>query len=234
MKFQSNIFADARGKLNGNVFTKNRFASVVRNKVSPVQPQSISQLNQRQNFGALSAGWRSLTQEQRSSWDAFATSVPRTNTFGQTYSPTGQNYYIGLNTNLLNAGQPTIQSPVVFVGFDNIDLSAATLTIDVSGNDMTLALGNIAGANEPPIGYTLLVRATLGVSQGRKFLKNYYRIITDLSHADDMNTNYWNDYVAAIGKPIVGQRIGLGFSLVNNVTGQQSLMTTIDAIVVNI
>lgn len=232
MKFQSNIFADARGKLNGNVFTKNRFASVVRNKVSPVQPDSVHQVNQRQNFGALSAAWRALTQEQRNSWNSFATSVPRTNKFGQTYSPTGQNYFIGLNTNLINAGQAQINSPVSFVGFDTIDLSAATLTIDKSSSLLELTGGVIGGAVEPPAGNTLLIRATLGVSAGRKFIKNYYRIIDDLSPADDMNTNYWAAYVARLGTPVVGQRIGLSFSLVNNSTGQQSLETMIDSIVV--
>ena len=234
MKFQSNIFADARGKLNGNVFTKNRFASVVRNKVSPVQPNSMAQVIQRLNFGALSAGWRALSQEQRNSWDSFAASVPRTNTFGQTYSPTGQNYYIGLNTNLLNAGRSTINSPVNFSGFENINLSSATLTIDKSSASLTLTNATIGANVEPPAGFTLLVRASLGVSQGRKFLKNYFRLIATKTPADDMNDNYWSDYVARIGAPIVGQRIGLSFSLVNNTTGQQSLSTDIAAIVVNI
>ena len=44
------IVADIRNKLNGSVFSKNRYGAYVRTKVTPVNPQSTAQQNTRNNL----------------------------------------------------------------------------------------------------------------------------------------------------------------------------------------
>lgn len=232
MKFQSNIFADARGKLNGNVFSKNRYASIVRNKVSPVNPQTSAQQIQRGNFGALSSSFRSLTLEQIEAWNALGENAPKTNVFGQSFKPTGINYYVGLNQNLLNAGQSTIVSPVPFEEMPVIDVETATLVGSSMNQNISLTGIAIDGTDTVPTGYTLIQRATPNVSPSRSYLKNQFRIIGTVASTVQLPTTIATEYTNVFGTITLGQKIVMSFQLVNNATGQSSIPYSLAGIVV--
>ena len=67
-----NIVSEARGKLGGVVFSRNTSGAYARQKVSPVQPRTPAQLNQRSRLTAVSKVWETLTQNQREAWKAFS------------------------------------------------------------------------------------------------------------------------------------------------------------------
>ena len=64
------MMTDARGKLGGQVFSKNRSGAYVRTKVTPVNPRTAAQPLSRSILGTLSASWSGLTEVQRRSWNA--------------------------------------------------------------------------------------------------------------------------------------------------------------------
>lgn len=212
LKFTA-IVSDMRNKLNGSVFSKNRYGSYVRNKVTPVNPQTSYQQAQRQQLGTLSSGWRGLTQAQRDGWIAAAPNFPVTDIFGDPKVLSGNALYVQLNKNLLNAGQsqiddaPTAASiPTFSVDAVNADSSAETLTIDVSDTSA-------------PTGTSVMVYATPNVGAGISYVKNKLRFIgtaTVTSGSADIY-DLWN---ARFGNLIAGDKVTVRIALVDNTTGQ--------------
>ena len=97
-----------RGHTGGTVFSKNTFANYIRNKVSPVNPDTPAQSLVRSRFTSLSQDWRGLTQAQIRAWNQGAQAFAHTNVFGNNVPLTGFNLFKQLNQNLLAAGAATI------------------------------------------------------------------------------------------------------------------------------
>lgn len=55
-------------------------------------------------LAGLSAAWAGLTDPQRSGWNGWADSHPRTDSLGQEYTLTGHQAYTGLNSRCVDAG----------------------------------------------------------------------------------------------------------------------------------
>lgn len=207
------IVSDMRNKLNGSVFSKNRYGSYVRNKVTPVNPQTSYQQAQRQQLGALSSGWRDLSQAQRDAWIAAAPNFPTTDIFGNTKILSGNALYVALNKNLINAGESQITDapaaasiPTFAVNTVNADSVGGTLTIDVSETSL-------------PSGYDLMVYATPNTGAGISYVKNKLRFIgtgTVTSGSADIYTA-WN---TRFGTLTAGDKITVKVALVNQTTGQ--------------
>lgn len=220
----SALVSDMRNKLNGSVMSKNRYGSYVRNKVTPVNPQTSHQQAQRQMLGSLSAQWRQLTQAQRDGWIDAAPNFPITDAFGDTLILSGNALFIALNKNLLNAGSSSIDSAPTpeetpTVAISNLSAAAGTpaLSFDI---DPTTA----------PANHVLFVKATPGLSPGINFVKNRLRFIglgTITTGSVDILTE-WQD---RFGTLVAGQRISVTAYFVNNVTGQAGVPVAATVIV---
>jgi len=91
------FMADARGKLNGTVFSKNRGGSYVRTKVTPSNPQTSFQSAVRQRLSSLSASFRALSASQILAWNNAVGDFLSTNIFGDTVTPSGLQLFVKLN-----------------------------------------------------------------------------------------------------------------------------------------
>ena len=223
MKFQSNILSEARGKLNGMVFSRNRYASIIRNKTSPVNRDTTAQALQRSNFAALSAGFRALTPSQIAAWNAAAENWKRNNVFGQQYTQSGLNLYVGLNTNIVNVAGTIISEPPTPEDMPVLDATA--LTVTTTTMSLTLSVSSI------PAGHSLIIQATQSVSAGRNFLKNLYRTISVQAAAASSPIDLFSTYSAKFGAPVKDMRVGVRAYLVNKTTGQAGLPFNISGIV---
>jgi hypothetical protein len=106
------LAADARGKIDGVVYSKNQFGSYIRQKVSPVQPQSERQTLVRERQTTLSKRFSTvITVEQRQAWRGFATVNPVPDVFGNPQALTGVASYVRLNQVILNGGGSIIDTP---------------------------------------------------------------------------------------------------------------------------
>lgn len=76
MRYKSALVTSARGKLDGIVFTANRYGSSTRQRVKPAAVQTASQVQQRGYFRQASAAWATLTAAQRTAWAAYAANTP--------------------------------------------------------------------------------------------------------------------------------------------------------------
>lgn len=223
----SALVSDMRNKLNGSVMSKNRYGSYIRNKVTPVNPQTSFQTNQRANLSALSAAWRSLTDSQRAGWFAVAAGAPRTDIFGDPKILAGNALFVSLNLNLLAAGQAQIDDAPIF---DTVPvISGADLTVELTAGALTTAEITITPATIP-VGFSLIVYATPGVSPGISFVKNKYRYLGNFTPAVGV-IDFQAAYIARFGDPLLGNKVFVRLALVNNTTGQLGLPTESVAIV---
>lgn len=127
----SNLVNDIRGSSGGNVFARNRSGAYVRNRTTPLNPQSSPQMSTRASFGALAQEWRNLTQTQRDGWNEAVENFPYQNKLGETRLYSGEQLFIKLNRNLQSAELPTI-SDAPSPG-DVSAVSSITATADVMG-----------------------------------------------------------------------------------------------------
>lgn len=221
-KFGAIVVAGS-GKIGGHVASRNRSGAYFRTKVTPVNPQSTSQLNARQRLTTRSQAWRSLTQPQRDAWNAAVSAFARTDIFGELKNPTGFNLYQRLNNNLVNVGIAPISAPPI---------PAAVLTVSASGlsaaaGASTLSL-TLSGA--VPAGTAVKVFATAPQSPGVTFVKSEYRQITTLPAATPTPVALGAVYVNKFGSWISSQKIFVRISFVNTVTGQESQSQQVFAI----
>ena len=63
------LVVDGRRKIGGQVASKNRGGAYMRNKVTPVNPQTAAQTAIRNRLAGLSQAWRALTAAQRAAWN---------------------------------------------------------------------------------------------------------------------------------------------------------------------
>jgi hypothetical protein len=124
MKYTSALITDARNKLGGDVFARNRAGLYVRVKVKPKNPKTVSQQSNRADFSALTKGFRSLTSAQIAGWNALASTGTLTDTLGNTFQPSGIQLYISCNRNAATVGGgPVVNPPLSKPAFPAIVVS---------------------------------------------------------------------------------------------------------------
>lgn len=209
------IVADLRNKLNGTVFSKNRYGLYGRTKVTPVNPRTTYQQQNRSVLGNNSSAWRGLTQNQRNAWIAAAPNFPVTDIFGNVQILSGQALYVKLNNNLVNAGQPTIANPPTPVAMPSITLLSGIADVSDASIDLTFDAASI------PVGFTPLFYATPPIIASKLYVKNRLRLLGTAVIAASTTDIYaiWNP---RFGSLIAGQRITVNFAIVSNTTGQMS------------
>ena len=195
------MMTDARGKLGGQVFSKNRSGAYVRTKVTPVNPRTVSQQANRALLGNLSSAWSGLTELERASWNSVTEAWQKTNVFGDLTKPTGKNLFTSLNKNAISAfpENELLVNPPAKAEFLPMSITSAPFN-NVTGSLLVNLLG------DGLTGSTYVVRATPGVSAGTSYVKNLFRRIGTSYVATETNQlNIGTSYVEVFGRPSAGQ-----------------------------
>lgn len=209
-----------RGKLNGSVLSKNRTGNYIRNKITPVNPQTTYQMNARAIFAAMSQAWAGLSQVQRNGWAALAATLPFTDIFGDPKILTGQNMFVKLNSNLLKIGEPQIDAAPLKEAIPAIQISALVAT--QTAGALTVLDATIVPTTVPA-GFAVVVFATPAINPGVSFVKNQFRMI-GVAPAPAVGVislaTLWN---ARYGGLSAGQKVFVRFALVSESSGQQGI-----------
>ena len=214
------MMTDARGKLGGQVFSKNRAGSFVRTKVTPANPNTQAQSQARALFSAISQQWSSLTQQVRDSFDAAVQDWARTDIFGDLRNPTGKNLFQRLNNQAQAAGLPPVVTLPAKLEMPDAIVSSAD--ISVSGESIDLQGVDTSATTQ------IVVFATGALSAGTKSAKNRLRQIYASAGNTFTDTDVWTAYVDKYGAPEVGQNIQIGVKYVL-ASGQASPMQVLKA-----
>lgn len=224
VKFSA-LVSEMRNKLNGSVFSRNRGGNYLRNKVTPLNPQTSAQVQARSLLTSFSQAWRSLTEDQRSAWRAAVSNWARTDVFGDVVNPSGNTLYIRLNINVSLAGGTALTLPPSPVGADA--LTALSLTADVSSTAMPITFA----PTPVPADHTLVIESTPAMSPGISNANSQFRVIGTVDAAGTSPFAAWSAQVAKFGVPVAGQKIFIRAKLINMLTGEVSQTLTASTIV---
>jgi hypothetical protein len=212
IKFSA-LVSDMRGKLNGSVASHNRGGSYFRNKVTPVNPRSASQVAARSRFASFSQQWRTLTQVQIAAWNSAVGAYAKKNIFGNLKNPTGAQLFQKVNNNLVVSGGSAITSPAAPKGVSVV--TAGVLTYTSATPALSLAYsGNVPAATR------VKVYATPPLSAGVSFVKTQFRLITTLAPAAVSPANILTPYNSKFGSVgAVGTKIFVKIIFVDQTSG---------------
>ena len=221
--------AEMRASVAGNVFSRNRGGAYVRNRVTPLNPQTVNQTFIRDIMSDAAGNWGALlTQAQRDQWTSFAVLYPVTNVFGESVVLTGQQFYARVFADLVRRGLTALVVPGA--NMDVVQLLTLTSTFTLG------APSTFSVAYTPtPIGALthLSIWATPAMPPGRKYAKNLLRLIfTSAVNAASPAAIYaaWGARFGA--DPVAGQRIVTEAHAINSANGSTGVRLRADAIVV--
>lgn len=218
--------ADARNKVGGSVFSRNKGGAYVRTKVTPLNPQTAAQVGARSLLTQLAQGFRSLTQEQISAWNAATTQWGTTDIFGDTVNPTGLALYVRLNTNILNAGGTAITTPPSPVGADAI--SSLSVAADFSSS----TVGVTFSPASVPADHSMYLESTPMLSPGINNANSRFREIAVVAAATASPYAAGSAYSAKFGSLVTGQKLFVRAKFINKLTGEVSQALVASTIVV--
>ena len=92
------IAGQITGRIEGVVYSKNKYGFYVRGFRAPRQPGSTPQMQVRAHFTQGATSWRALTEAQRSAWNAYAAETRRRLPGGETGTLTGLASYVSVYT----------------------------------------------------------------------------------------------------------------------------------------
>lgn len=193
------MMTDARGKLGGQVFSKNRAGAYVRTKVTPTNPRTEAQMLSRSILASLSIGWNALTDAARKSFNGAVADWQKTDIFGDLKSPTGKNLYVGLNKNLAGSGQALVSAAP-----EKVEIPAIlnpSVAVDTAGSEIDLSVVTV------PVGMVLQVSATPPLNQGVNFVENRLRVISNLPAGAVASAALFTAYAEKFGTLTAGANV---------------------------
>lgn len=152
-----NGVSEFRGSIAGNVFSRGRAGAIVRNRTTPVNPNTQAQADFRYLFSQTAANYTTLTKSQQEAWTEYAQMLTFwRNRLGERYTPSGRQVfqYCNMNLALVNAtllagapGSPSYNFPVGAQIVDpNFDLVTKPDPPLFSNGDKSFILNLTAGA----------------------------------------------------------------------------------------
>lgn len=225
----SNLVNDIRGSSGGNVFSRNRSGAYVRNRTTPLNPQTTAQGAARGLFANLAQAWRNLTVEQRAQWSAAVDEYPYLNKLGQTRTYSGQQLFMVLNRNLQSVDTAQINAPSAPAGVGTV----ASMTLTAVASTGVITVTPVINDEDGDTEYSIL--ASRPVSAGRNYIGRSALRSVDVSTeatleaGQDIGTEYASIFGDITGQ--AGSKIFVRVFGVNTVTGQKSAPFTVSAII---
>lgn len=216
------MMTDARGKLGGQVFSKNASGAYIRTKVTPTNPQTSYQASSRALFASISAGWSLLTADQRNAWNSAVTDWAKTDIFGDLKNPTGKALYQRLNNQAQSAGLSAVADVPTKQDMPSDIIESAVIGIGAG----TL---NINGANSDASTQIMLF-ATPVLTAGTKFVKDKLRLIGTFAGDENFAASNYTSYVDKYNVPTTNANIYIGVKYVLS-SGQASPIQVVKATV---
>lgn len=194
-----------RGTVGGITFSANLASPYIKSWAKPVNRRSTPQSTARGSFGGFAASWVGLTQAQRDGWDTYAAAAAQdlTNSLGETYSASGFNWYIKINTQLALAGRaarvaaPTATRP-----------AAPNVTAQILATTASVKVTSVrVDPLDPDFGADAAVLSTYFMTQGRGFANKARQWLSTEQPAGAGLVNLNAEVIGKYGNIELGSRI---------------------------
>jgi hypothetical protein len=224
----SALVSEFSGKQGSTVASHNRFGPYLRNRVIPVNPNTVSQQAARNDLTVATKAWASLSAAQRAAWNAAASVVTLFDRLGRPYNPTGHQYFVSVNrTSYVYSGSTTVLT-VPPTAAAPAALTTMTPTM-VGGISQTASLAYTA---TPLAALTkLIVEATPQLSPGISFIsRSQLRQLLVTSAAAASPANFAAAFIAKFGVIVTTRQVFVRGTVITS-DGQRSAPLTASLIV---
>jgi len=211
------LVVDGRGKIGGQVASKNGGGAYMKNKVTPSNPQTTRQTTVRALFASISSGWSALSAAQIAAWNEAVSDWTTTNIFGDLKKPSGKALYQRLNNQAQAAGLSAVTDVPDKVSLPDAPITAVPIGVGAGSLALTGAYTTT--------GTAVVVYATAPVSAGTSNVKSKLRQIYAVDAASYSDTDAFDAYEAKFGTIATGQNIFVGVKYVA-ASGQASPLQT--------
>lgn len=116
MAIISPIHGEMRGSIGGSTWSRNRGGQYVKQRATPVNPNSSRQQVVRSILATLAQAWGGLTTAEREAWNTYAQENPVLNSLGQEIYLTGLDWFVKINSRLSDAGDTLLDEPPIGPG----------------------------------------------------------------------------------------------------------------------
>jgi len=124
------------GSIAGDTHARNRYGNYIRARTKPTNPNTARQVQVRATLAFLVERWaETLTADQRTAWNLYASSVSMKNKLGETIHLSGFNHYIRSNST-----RADISLGIIDAGPVNFTLPEADPTFAVTGTEAAQTL----------------------------------------------------------------------------------------------
>ena len=205
MKFTTGaMVGDLSGSIGSTTASHNRFGPYFRNRVIPVNPNTVRQQAVRAAFGALVVNWNdALTELQRTGWNTWAANTTIQGKDGSPINITGQNAFIRTNTVRLQIGEPRIDdAPIIFNNGSPVtsfeateDAAPGVWELNLASTDVATTINIIGDTSD--IG-DVAIYAGPPVNNSRTFFKGPYQLIAVNAFAQGVAGSTWSTMVSAL------------------------------------
>ena len=209
------------GKLGLTVTYPGRNGLIRRTKVSPKNPQTGAQVQQRSILTQSAQAFDALTEAQQNTWNSAAAKYKSRPTLGQSGPLTGLQLFVKVNASNLTVGAPLVDVPPAV---------PAPVALNITGLTATLAAGvvtlKLTTTDAPPDGTMLWGCAPENSGVRRAMSPRYLGICGNPANgAVDITAQY----TAKFGAPTKGSRIFVQAN--TNQNGWEGLRQTFSALV---
>ena len=221
------IVVDGRGKLGGKVFSKNRYGSYEKIKVTPTNPTSAYSTQVRANYKAIVQSWSTLTDIQRASFNSGTKQFPQKNTFGDIHFLSGFGLYVSFNINRLLLSQSLLvscPSPTTSHFIQSANVEAREID-----NTVTLNFSPLC-----PAGYVYKINATTSLSPGINYSNRRFKLLGFINSSDASPFDLSSLYITRFGNiGNAGQKIFFKISAIEISSGIESQPYIFSTIILN-
>lgn len=206
------------GSIGGVTSSHNRAGQYQRSRRAPVSPtRTPKQSVARARFGAASALWQTMPAALQNAWTAFAAGYPVVDALGQSITLTGQQYFVGIQSQLQAVGQPT--NTAVPTNTTLFPIDTPVLYADGGG-------AFFVSVNSVNVGDFNKVSCSPVLSNGVSFNKQFsqFAMLNSINLTLDISVGYADQY----GAPVAGKKIFVAFVDVNSsgMNGNQQILQT--------
>lgn len=208
--------SEIRNKVGSVVYSRNRYGNYVRDYVIPTDPESGAQLEQRSKFRNCMETWATLTESQRSQWNALATQLRGTDIFGNQYSRLGMQLFVQLNIERLVAIEDITLNPPVLTNIPKL----GQLSISASWYSGSLIVNLIGGtltANQ-----SVVITCSAPASTTKNQFANERPILLVVEDATDLPVDIYPELSAKFGTPGWEVRYSIGVYVIDRPSGLRS------------
>lgn len=207
----SGLISSIRGKVAGAVFQLSRSGNILRSLTVPVNKRSQLQVKTRNNTSNILQTWISLTDAQRTIWDAYVQYNPILQKNGLKLHISGQQAFIKFNSYRLEYELPILEAPI----FNKCDLTPISLSLSSTGAVLSITADRPLVSTNEFIILSLTVRFPNSVNNPG----SRYKIIK-FATADTDTFDITSAYVAIFGRiPQPGETLFMKFTNASKLSG---------------